>query len=55
METTKETALVLDRWNAWVRVYLPRTGEVRWIDLGRSGPCEILDAPPADASLPEER
>lgn len=49
-DTTQETALVLDRWNAWVRVFLPRTGEVRWIDLRRSGTCEILDGPPSGAA-----
>lgn len=49
MQTTQETALVLDRWNAWVRVFLPRTGEVRWIDLRRAGKCEILDGPQAAA------
>jgi hypothetical protein len=52
METTRETALVLDRWNSWVRVFLPRTGEVRWIDLRRAGKCEILDGPPTADAVP---
>lgn len=53
MQTTQETALVLDRWNAWVRVFLPRTGEVRWIDLRRAGKCEILDGPPKSEAATE--
>lgn len=40
-------ALVLQRWNSWVRVYLPETGEVRWVDLS-STPYEPMegDTPP---------
>jgi hypothetical protein len=30
-------ALVLQRWNSWVRVYLPDTREVRWVDLTEVG------------------
>ncbi len=26
-------ALVLERWNSWVRVFLPATQETRWVDL----------------------
>ena len=26
-------ALVLERWNSWVRVWLPHTGETVWVDL----------------------
>lgn len=29
-------ALVLQRWNSWVRVYLPETREVRWVDLSEA-------------------
>jgi hypothetical protein len=36
-------ALVLQRWNSWVRVYLPETGEVRWVDLS-STPHEPLES-----------
>jgi hypothetical protein len=28
-------ALVLERWNSWVRVFLPDSGEIRWVDLGQ--------------------
>ena len=33
MQEERERALVLDRWNSWVRVWLPDSGEVRWIEL----------------------
>lgn len=36
MHDAPQRALVLDRWNSWVRVWLPELGEVRWIDLGES-------------------
>ncbi|MDP6838709.1 MAG: hypothetical protein QF724_07220 [Planctomycetota bacterium] len=26
-------ALVLERWNSWVKVYLPQTEETRWVNL----------------------
>ena len=28
--------LVLQRWNSWVRVYDPETGETAWVDLGET-------------------
>jgi len=31
-----QPALVLQRWNSWVRVFLPQTGETRWVDLERA-------------------
>ena len=42
MTTTQEAppvrpALVLDRWNSWVRVLFPETGETRWVDLTQTG------------------
>ena len=47
-------ALVLERWNSWVRVYLPDTGETRWVDLGEVA-YERMDAPPSGAQGPRER
>ena len=35
--TTSAPALVLERWNSWVRVFLPATSEVRWVNLQESG------------------
>ncbi len=26
-------ALVLERWNGWVKVYLPQLEETRWVNL----------------------
>lgn len=31
--TNASPALVLQRWNSWVRVFLPETQETRWVDL----------------------
>ena len=31
--TNATPALVLERWNSWVRVFLPETQETRWVDL----------------------
>jgi hypothetical protein len=28
-----DAALVIQRWNSWVRVLWPATGETRWVDL----------------------
>lgn len=30
-------ALVVARWNAWVRVWLPSSGETRWVNLREVG------------------
>ncbi|MFT7670714.1 MAG: hypothetical protein ACI8X5_003425 [Planctomycetota bacterium] len=45
-------ALVLQRWNSWVRVYLPDTRETRWVDLGESGyePMPEQNQPPVARS-----
>ena len=32
-----DAALVIQRWNSWVRVLWPSTGETRWVDLGEEG------------------
>lgn len=29
-------ALVLARWNSWVRVYWPETGTTAWVDLAET-------------------
>lgn len=39
-------ALVLERWNSWVRVYLPDSGETRWVDLGGTA-FQRMDGPPS--------
>ena len=26
-------ALVVARWNSWVRLYWPETGQIEWVDL----------------------
>lgn len=38
-------ALVLKRWNSWVQVYLPDSGETRWVDLGATA-FQRMDGPP---------
>ena len=37
-----QRALVLARWNSWVRLYFPETGEMAWVDLREVG-FEILE------------
>ena len=32
-EPRQQRALILERWNSWARVWLPATGESRWVDL----------------------
>jgi|GEM_PF-3486105 len=46
--TEARPALVLQRWNSWVRVYLPESGELRWVDL-REARYEPLPVEPFDA------
>lgn len=41
-ETRSAPALVVERWNAWVRVWIPDTGELRWINLDEA-PYELLE------------
>jgi len=41
-ETRSAPALVVERWNAWVRVWIPDTGELRWIHLDEE-PYELLE------------
>ena len=36
MQDAQQPALVLARWNSWVRVWLPASGEIRWVDLGET-------------------
>lgn len=43
---TESPALVLQRWNSWVRVYLPETREVRWVDLSEMGYAPLPDGEP---------
>ncbi|MCP3917109.1 MAG: hypothetical protein GY711_16295 [bacterium] len=40
-------ALVVARWNAWVRVWFPDTDETTWVNLEEVG-CEILPAQRSD-------
>ena len=42
-EDQGKRALVLARWNSWVRLYFPATGETSWVDLREVG-FEILEA-----------
>ena len=37
-----QPALVVARWNSWVRLYYPGTGEMTWVDLREVG-FEILE------------
>lgn len=60
MTTTREApptrpALVLDRWNSWVRVYLPETGETRWVDLGQTQFTPLTASGSADPSFEPTR
>lgn len=41
-EDEGQRALVLARWNSWVRLYFPDTGEMAWVDLREVG-FEILE------------
>ena len=41
-EEAGQPALVLARWNSWVRLYYPATGETAWVDLREVG-FEILE------------
>jgi hypothetical protein len=37
-EPQEETpALVLERWNSWVKVFLPQTEETTWVNLDEVG------------------
>ncbi len=36
---------VVDRWNSWVRVLFPETGETTWVDLSETD-YRPLDAAP---------
>lgn len=42
-EQEARPALVTARWNSWVRLYYPGTGEMTWVDLREVG-FEILEA-----------
>jgi len=44
-------ALVLQRWNSWVRVFLPDSGETRWVDLGETA-FQRMDTPPTGSDGP---
>ena len=39
----EQQALVLARWNSWVRLYFPDTGETAWVDLREVG-FEVLES-----------
>ena len=41
------SALVLARWNQWVRLYFPATGDVLWVDLREVGYEVVRPAPEA--------
>jgi hypothetical protein len=42
-EQEAQPALVMARWNSWVRLYYPATGEMTWVDLREVG-FEILES-----------
>jgi hypothetical protein len=46
-----EPALVLDRWNSWVRLYFPSSGGTGWINLAEVD-YELLDGAPLGAPVP---
>ena len=41
-------ALVVARWNSWVRLYWPESGRIEWVDL-RETPYENLSTRPSTA------
>jgi hypothetical protein len=41
------SALVLARWNQWVRLYFPASGDVLWVDLREVGYEVVRPAPEA--------
>lgn len=54
-----DAALVIQRWNSWVRVLWPASGETRWVDLGEEGyeilPAEDLEGAVAQPAPPTTR
>lgn len=51
-----EPVLVVDRWNSWVRVMFPDTGETTWVDLAETAyePLPAIDdagPPPLDRGV----
>jgi hypothetical protein len=44
-EPETQAALVLERWNSWVKLYFPSSGGTGWINLGEAD-YEVLDGPP---------
>lgn len=48
-EAKSAPALVVDRWNSWVRVWFPDTGDLAWINLDEH-PFEKLSDSPDEAT-----
>lgn len=46
-----EPAMVLERWNSWVRLYFPSSGGTGWINLDEVD-YEILEGSPLSESGP---
>lgn len=46
-----EPAMVLERWNSWVRLYFPSSGGSGWINLDEVD-YEILDGAPLGVAPP---
>jgi hypothetical protein len=46
-----EPAMVLERWNSWVRLYFPSSGGTGWINLDEVD-YEVLDGAPLGSPLP---
>lgn len=57
MQDAPQRALVLARWNSWVHVWLPDSGETRWIELEPESwePLALEPSRPSAADAPQAR
>jgi len=46
-----EPAMVLERWNSWVKLYFPSSGGTGWINLDEVD-YEVLDGTPLGSPTP---
>jgi hypothetical protein len=55
-EREQAPALVVDRWNSWVRVWFPDSGDMHWVNLDETE-YEPLDESDSEepAASPERR
>lgn len=49
-----DAALVLQRWNGWVRLYWPASDETQWVNLDEVPGYELLREVPCSADVDEQ-